>query len=189
MNINEIFKPVLIPTDFMSVEEKLNTLIRLILFICFIVALILSDWRIILFGLIILIFYKIIYDYHIIKKEEKEKYLNDNNLDIIDNKTCTKPIKNNPFMNPNITDIKYKEIDGACSITNEKITSSIENIFNSDIYRNVDDIYDKNTSFRQWYTVPSTKIPNEQKIFAEWLYGRDKTCKENNGYQCFKNKY
>ena len=53
----------------------------------------------------------------------------------------------------------------------------------------IDDIYSKYNSQRQFYTMPNTSIPNKQKEFALWLYNRGPTCKEGNGYQCFANMH
>ena len=58
---------------------------------------------------------------------------------------------------------------------------------NSAIKSEINDIYERNFSERQFYTVPATTIPNDRKSYEQWLYYRDKTCKENNGIQCYKN--
>ena len=119
-----------------------------------------------------------------------EKFLEDKNLDIIDNKICTKPTVDNPFMNPTLNDIKYNSNKpNACSIDNSKINNLINDSFYSRVFREAGDIYGKLSSERQFYTVPSTTIPNDQTSYAEWLYKRGKTCKENNGEQCYNNLY
>ena len=33
----------------------------------------------------------------------------------------------------------------------------------------------------------SGTIPNDRESYEKWLYYRDKTCKENNGIQCYNN--
>ena len=48
------------------------------------------------------------------------------------------------------------------------------------------DIFNKNITQRQFYTMPVTTIPNEQTKFANWLYATPPTCKEGNGDQCVK---
>ena len=159
-NINELIKPVLIPTDYMSFDEKLNALTRLIIFI--------------------------IYNYQSKYKKDTDTFLNEKNLDIVQNKICIKPTKDNPFMNPNIIDISSDtDIDGACSISDKKINDKMSDFYETTMFQNVDDIYNTQTSSRQFYTVPSTKIPNDQS----WLYNRGPSCKENNGIQCYNNLY
>ena len=48
----------------------------------------------------------------------------------------------------------------------------------------VNDIFGKNNSQRQFYTVPGNQVPNDQGSFAQWLYGTPKTCKEGNSIAC-----
>ena len=45
--------------------------------------------------------------------------------------------------------------------------------------QDVDDLFGRYNSQRQFYTMPSTTVPNDQKSFAEWLYKTPETCKEN----------
>ena len=118
-----------------------------------------------------------------------EKFLNKKNLDIVDNKVCVKPSINNPFMNPTIIDIVDSPNKIAACTANNYILNSINDKFYSRIFREAGDIYGKFSSERQYYTVPSTTIPNDQTSFAEWLYKTPPTCKENNGNQCYMNLY
>jgi hypothetical protein len=86
----------------MTIEEKINAIIRLILFIGIIATLIFNDSRYILFILIIMLISILIYNYQTDKNKKIEKYLNDNDLDIINNEKCVKPTQENPFMNPSL---------------------------------------------------------------------------------------
>jgi hypothetical protein len=91
-------------------------------------------------------------------------------------------------MNPNIVDTNNPNNNiSACDIDNPIIKQEIDKYFKEPIYRDVKDIYERDFSQRQFYTLPSTTIPNNQEGFAKWLYYRGKTCKENNGEQCFNN--
>lgn len=189
-NINELIKPVLIPTDYMSFDEKLNALTRLIIFICIILSLIFQDSRYLLLMILLILIIFIIYNYQSKYKKDTDTFLNEKNLDIVQNKICIKPTKDNPFMNPNIIDISSDtDIDGACSISDKKINDKMSDFYETTMFQNVDDIYNTQTSSRQFYTVPSTKIPNDQSLFANWLYNRGPSCKENNGIQCYNNLY
>lgn len=186
-NLNELFNPVLYPNINMTIEEKLNAIIRLILFICIIATLIFNDSRYILFILIIMLISIVIYNYQMEKNKMIEKYLNDNDLDIINNEKCVKPTEENPFMNPSL--IGYNKKYDSCSIENKHIKDNIDYFFNKNVFRETDDIYDKSLLDRQFYTVPSTSIPNNREKLASWLYERGPTCKENNGEQCYDNLY
>lgn len=192
-NINILLQPVLIPTDYMSDDDKLNALTRLVIFVCTIFALILQDTKIILFMIIIVIAIVIIHSFQNRFRTQTESFLNKNNLDVVENKTCIKPTKENPFMNP-IIPLVFEKSDitgssGACSINNSKIQDQIDTLYDESMYRDSDDIYDRTTGKRQFYTVPGSRIPNDQSVFANWLYNRGQTCKENNGERCYDNMY
>jgi hypothetical protein len=171
----------------MSIEEKINAIIRLILFIGIIATLIFNDSRYILFILIIMLVSIVIYNYQMDKNKKIEKYLNDNDLDIINNEKCVKPTEENPFMNPSLIGNNNKY--DSCSIENKHIKDNIDYFFNKNVFRETDDIYDKSLLDRQFYTVPSTSIPNNREKLATWLYERGPSCKENNGEQCYDNLY
>ena len=181
----QLFVPTLLPTDYMTMEEKLNTLTRLIIFVCIIIALILRDVRIILLMVILVIIIVFIYEYQKNIKKDTTTFLNSRHLKVVDNQVCNKPSKNNPFMNPNMMDISDIE---ACPVSDEQIQKNIDKYFDESMFHNVDDIYDRSTSKRQFYTVPVSKIPNDQATFANWLYNRGDTCKEDTIF-CYKNIY
>jgi hypothetical protein len=185
-DINELFKPILIPTEYMTIEEKFNSITRLVLFICIILALVFQDSRIILLMIILLLIIIIIYQFQKQSTRDAYKVLEANDVKVVDNEVCTKPSIHNPFMNPNIVNLnQYK----ACPITDRKTIEEAEKLFDDTMFRNVDDVYDKNTGKRHFYTVPVTTIPNDQTKFAKWLYNIGKSCKEGNGDHCFKNIY
>jgi hypothetical protein len=184
-DISHLFIPVLLPTDYMPFEEKMNTLTRLIIFVCLIVALILRDIRIILLMIILVIIIVFIYIYHKNETLERNTILDKKNLKVVDAKPCVKPSKHNPFMNPNISDIS--EYD-ACPISQQQIEENVDKFFDESMFRNADDIYDRTTSKRQFYTVPISRIPNDQSQFADWLYNRGTSCKEDTIF-CYKNIY
>ncbi len=186
-DINVLFKPILLPTDYMPVDEKLNALTRLVIFICLILALILQDTRILLLMIILIIIIAIIYQFQKNVDKDVSTFLDQKQVDIIDTKVCKKPTKENPFMNPNIVDMYNNDIP-ACPISDKKTNESMEELFNSSVFKNADDIYDRTTSMRQFYTVPAHKIPNDQAEFANWLYNKGKSCKEENAL-CYNNLY
>ena len=190
-NLNILTIPVLIPDINMTFEEKLNSIIRGLLFLGIIFTLVFNDSKYILFVLIIMIISIIIYNYQYEKNKQIEKYLNENNLDIINNKKCIKPTKANPFMNPNILDRKYDKNNNmfsACSIENSKISKNIDKYFSENVFRETDDLYNKSLLPRQFYTMPSTTIPNNREKLGDWLYNKGPSCKENN-LKCPDNKY
>lgn len=94
--------------------------------------------------------------------------------------------KHNPFMNVLVSDYANNpEKLPSCNVEDEDTKKNIETQFFEDVFLDVNDIYDKNSSYRQFYTMPSTSIPNDQTKFAKELYHiKGKTCKEGNGSKC-----
>ena len=104
-----------------------------------------------------------------------------NNEDMNEISNCRIPSKDNPFMNPPLFDNNFKK---SCPSYNSKsIQREIDKNFNIDLYKDANDIFGKNNSQRQFYSVPGN-IPNDQEAFAKWLYSTPPTCKEGNGIQC-----
>jgi len=170
----------------MNFKEKIITVASVIIFISIIAALIFREIAYILFGLIMCLFLFYIYIYNEEVRVKKEKTLDYFNRDVINQKTCVKPTKDNPFMNPNILDKTNLDFD-ACHVDNRKIRKEINTYFKDPVFKDVIDIYDRKFSERQFYTVPETTIPNNREAYLKWLYSIDKTCKENNGERCYYN--
>lgn len=103
-----------------------------------------------------------------------------------DSTNCQLPTQNNPFMNVTIDQIlDNPDRLPACDQEDRTINDKINYYFNKNVYRDVTDIYDANFSHRNFYTTPSTTIPNDQTTFARWLYDGPETCKENSA-NCLK---
>lgn len=100
---------------------------------------------------------------------------------------CQIPEKDNPFMNPSFTDFGNDKVPRpkACpSYNNTGVQRRVEELFEEDLYRDSKDIFRKNNSQRQFYTVPGNQVPNDQGGFMNWLYGTPPTCKEGNKLAC-----
>ena len=97
---------------------------------------------------------------------------------------CTRPTKNNPFMNVTMDEYaKNPTRPAECAI--QEVSKVIDERFNDTLFKDVDDVYQRSASIRNYHTLPSTTIPNAQEEFAEWCYGNaSKTCKEGNGMAC-----
>ena len=90
-------------------------------------------------------------------------------------------------MNPSIIDFGNGESPSACNADDDQIKENINVNFNEDLFRNVDDVWEKENSKRQFYTLPNTSVPNQQVEFAKWLYQipESLSCKTN-GINCLK---
>jgi hypothetical protein len=69
-------------------------------------------------------------------------------------------------------------------VDNDELSNKVKANFNNNLFKDVDDIYNRKHSERQYYTMPNTKAANDQGKFANWLYSSPMTCKEGNGDAC-----
>lgn len=106
-------------------------------------------------------------------------------------KLCTRPTLHNPFMNVLTSDVVSKPLrPRACDVTRSDVQKQMEDEFGHNLYRDVDDAFDRRTSSRQFYTMPVTTIPGDQTAFANWLYlPTGKSCKEGSGRKCAAQLY
>jgi len=175
------------PTVNMTMIEKLNSIMRLSIYLSLALYILTGNYHYLFIMIIVAFFTYVIYA---TQKDNLELYFNskphsDENLiqkNVYENETDIKPTVQNPFMNINlITDNKEKEA-APPSWNNEEIQEKIEDKFNYNLYRDVGDLYGKSNSQREYYTMPSTTIPNNQTSFAKWCYGVGPTCKEKSIY-------
>lgn len=55
------------------------------------------------------------------------------------------------------------------------------------MYQSKDDQLAFDQSLRQFYSMPNTQIPNDQKALTDFLYGGMVSCKEGNAFACARN--
>ena len=162
------------PSSNLNYIEKLNSLLRLSIYATILIIIYNRNLNMILFPILTAL--ATLYIYKFYKDGTTGKKLEDLS-NVVDNK-CTNTTKQNPFMNVLMSDYANNpERPEACKDNNKE---EIEDNFNENLYRDVSDVWNKSHSQRQFYTMPNTKIPNDQKGFAEWLYKiNHKTCKED----------
>jgi hypothetical protein len=178
----------ILPVQAMTMEEKLNALLRFFLFLGVLLALLRARSTYLFFGIIAAVMSILLYEFERTQRRKAEKFLAGKELDIVDNQVCARSTQHNPFMNPSLVDLTYHpERPPACNAENEAVKFVINQNFDANYFKDVGDLYDKFASQRQFYTVPSTTIPNDQTGFAKWCFGKGPTCKEGNGEQCLAN--
>lgn len=75
-----------------------------------------------------------------------------------------------------------KNIAVPCNVDDSDVQNQMQNLYNSSIYRNLEDVWERENSQRMFYTVPIQTVPNSQTDFANWLYKTGPTCHENTQY-------
>ena len=161
------------PRSYMSHSEKVNSIARFSLYYFILNVFLFKNYKWLSLSITLLIFSFI--------------FANINNTEKFDNNefsNCNRPTYNNPYMNR----LPYDENrNSACDNTNENVRHDILDKFDPEEYNPISNIWSKSISDRQFYTLPSTGIVNDQKKFALYLYGNDDTCKIDSK-QCLKNR-
>lgn len=97
------------------------------------------------------------------------------------------PQRDNPLMNVMMTD--YTDNPERFPATNDEIVKEDIKYYTQspELYSSLGDNYENDISMRQFYSTPSTVIPNAQGDFGEFCYGNMPSCKEGGVIQCEKN--
>lgn len=171
---------LILPDASSSQTEQLNCLLRLAIYFA-IVMFLFGRYPAALFALFAGVGFAYVLNFASVKKKERfaavasSQTLQASETGAADG--CRRPTKGNPFMN--VLPYDDPRMPGACDVEDPTIRRSMDNIFNENLFRDVGDIYHRTASDRQYYTMPSTTVPNDTVAFAKWLYGQDKTCKED----------
>lgn len=200
------------PTYEMTYPEKINSMVRLSLYIGIVVGLLTSNYLYLYIPVVVMSLTYILYLFRQSElqselykigpnaklqdlPESLRKKLSKNNMlghdqkssmtDILDIKNCSKPSSNNPFMNPLLFDSRLRP--QGCNPIDSDNQYQIESEYNKYCIKDASDIFNHNSGRRQFYTVASTTYPNNQTAFANWLYKTPPTCKEGSGAQCIAN--
>lgn len=98
----------------------------------------------------------------------------------------TYPTANNPFMNVLVDEIKYNPTRApAASVMDPSVNVQLDDFFHTQFVNDPTDVFNKTQSQRQFYTTPSTSVPNDQDSYQNWLYRiPGKTCKEGGREAC-----
>ena len=95
--------------------------------------------------------------------------------------------KQNPFGNILLTELSGGSRENIIDYRNPKTVQKVKENFNTNLFKDINDVFNKNNSQRQFMTNPIQTIPNNRDDFMRWCYSRPITCKEGNGDQCVAN--
>lgn len=106
--------------------------------------------------------------------------------DVIGLQGRTNPTAANPFMNVLISEISTDpKRSPAASVQEPRVQSELDTYFDTIFYADPGDAFGHTQSQRQFVTMPSTTIPNDQGSFQDWLYRTPgQSCKEGNLASC-----
>jgi hypothetical protein len=106
--------------------------------------------------------------------------------DVIGLQGRTNPSAANPFMNVLISEISSDpKRSPAASVREPRVQSELDTYFDTMFYADPGDAFGHTQSQRQFVTMPSTTIPNDQGSYQDWLYRTPgQSCKEGNLAAC-----
>ena len=205
----------IIPNSDMTYAEKINTMVRLSIYIGVILALFYSNFLFLYIPILTMLGTYILYLFRLDALDKTRAIVGPNatlnqisgkamnsllskNMsgmsgsgngetfeDILNIRRCVRPSNENPFMNPLAFDSRLR--DAACDAVKPENQLQIEKEYNRHVIKDISDIWNHNSGRRQFYTVANTTYPNNQGAFANWLYKVPPTCKESSGAQCVAN--
>jgi hypothetical protein len=99
----------------------------------------------------------------------------------------TRPTPANPFMNVLLNEITYNPTRPSADFaTDPNNQALLDDFFRVQWTSDPTDVFGKTQGQRQFYTMPSTSIPNDQGSYQNWLYLiPGKTCKEGGRSACY----
>lgn len=141
----------IIPTNDMSQNEKLNSIVRLFIYIGVGLYLITNNhsYLLLTIGSFVLTY--------MLHNKQFETF--NNSLENNDYTQCDLPTDNNPFMNTNIIDPNRDKFNPCTTWNNPDVDKLQKEKFHNGLYRDSTNLYDKNNSQRQFFTVPFTGYP------------------------------
>lgn len=194
-NMNELF-----PLSHMSFNQKINSLTRVIILLTFLAYIFGKSMKYIISGILSLVF---VYFYSLYCNKENfelyKDYIAENDLETPN--VFQPPTSSNPFSNVLISDIKYNSDKKSAlpaydqlieADINNNVKDSIQAMnpdfpnINDKLFRDLGEEMEFEQSMRQFYSNPSTTIPNDQTGFAQFCYGNMISCKEGNPFACGK---
>jgi hypothetical protein len=171
----------IIPTRDQSDTERVNSIVRLVLYCSIAVSLIRYNYLYAALGGAIIAIISLSFALGKKKERGNESYANIRPDTVKRAKrACSKSTSNNPFSNATVGALMNNETRApACSYDDKGEAALIRKNFNNGLYRNLDDVYEVENSQRQFYTMPVTTSAPDTIAFGQFLFGNKETCKEN----------
>ena len=161
------------PTDDMSSDDKLNAISRFVILLSLLGFILTQTLRFLWIGMATLLIIVIYYNAQVTTQEGFTKET-----------SHTVPTQKNPLMNVLLPEINGNPNRGKALAytpkTEKKIMEKVKKGLDPRIYRGTNNELDLEYSMRQFYTNPSTTVPNNQEEFANFCYGDMISSKEGN---------
>ena len=156
------------PTPDQTLPERMNSITRFIIFTCVAMSIYKSSFVPFQIGISLVLLLVVFWKNQTLSPTEQPK----DGFQVFP-ATCTMPTKENPFMNHLPGDAPDKP--AACTGTG--VQEQAVNLLNSQLFDDVDDLYNKNANQRLFTTTPSTTVPNDRESFMNWTLNGQENCK------------
>ena len=210
-DITELFKHNRLldvwPKKFYSIDRKYNAITRLIVYLTLLGYFLTKSIYIVVSAVIVILVFVFLYKHQSsvvegldsTNSESAGDDFSSSDFQNIMKEERTFPTKKNPLMNVLLPEIKYnKNRKPAAESYNESVLRNINEkaqfpelshslTDNRKLYRDLGDNLTFEHTMRNFHTMPNTKIPNDQKKFAQFCYGNMASCKDGDDVQCNKN--
>lgn len=184
------------PSDNFDLARKLNAITRIIIIMAILGYYLTKSPFIPVSAIVSLIVLVIIFKSKnkIIKEGNTNMNINRNNEEFkqLLKKEFTVPTQKNPVMNILMNEYKDNpKRKPAAPVYNEQVHQEMNQKAKSKtdkrLFKNLGDNISFENSMRNFYAMPNTEIPNNQKDFALFCYGNMPSCKDGDALQCSKN--
>jgi len=177
------------PSSEQTLEERVNSISRLVIYISLGLALYAGKTTTIHFGLIILILIYFMWKNQTIHKlndvygtQLPEHFLGNDKNAVLEK--CVMPTPENPFMNFLLGDSP----DRAPACKASGVQEMAANLLDKQLFSDVDDLFSRNSNSRLFNTTPGTlpRAPttDERQRFSDWMVNGTTSCKTDTT-QCF----
>ena len=95
---------------------------------------------------------------------------------------CQKPTYDNPFMNGLAGDNPAR----APACTDNKSKEKAKEYLDHDLHKDVNDLWDKRNSQRQFYTNPNTQTPDNREEFMKFCWATPYVCRDGDQNHCLE---
>jgi hypothetical protein len=182
--------------------QKLNAVSRLILFITLVCFVMQRRFLTLVTGAVTLAAVAFLFYVQQYQTKVDEPFTSIQLYDLVKD-SFTRPTKQNPIMNPLLTEIDDDPtrppaapgynvaVEADINKSVEKMVTSKFNDPNIDerLFRDLGDQFEFDRSMIQFHPMPNTRIPNDQEAFAKFCYGDMIACRDtkNNELACTRN--
>ena len=190
------------PTKSMSQNAKVNAVGRLVIILTVLGFAITGSPQMLLTGVITMVCIYVLRKVEgakDAKKAGKEAFVSKGMSEAAaDPGTFSQPTATNPAMNVLLPEINQKPprkeaAPAFAPAVSDEIKKSVQSSIvqslgggdvEAKLFRDLGDDFQFDQSMRTWYATPSTRVPNDQKAFADFCYGDMRSCKDGEPLAC-----